>query len=156
MSHDTYTRLVTAMKAAGMLRYDLLRAPDRDCPYCRGSGRVDYDGDEYPPGTCACFCRGATSPRVGLGSGDCDDRDYDGDATPPAAHRWPPEMEPHGDCDDLCGGCNQATGVWRNRAILGANVTLCQTCWSDWYEGYLQHGRRDDDGTDCAGSGDTP
>jgi hypothetical protein len=26
------------------------------CPHCVGTGRVDYNGDEYPPGTNACCC----------------------------------------------------------------------------------------------------
>lgn len=28
----------------------------KDCPHCGGSGRVDYDDGEFPPGTNACCC----------------------------------------------------------------------------------------------------
>lgn len=33
-----------------------LVAPLAGCRHCGGSGRVDYESDEYPPGTNACCC----------------------------------------------------------------------------------------------------
>ena len=30
--------------------------PEKRCTQCKGTGRVPYESDEYPPGTNACYC----------------------------------------------------------------------------------------------------
>lgn len=38
------------------LQQQKLAPPLPTCPHCKGKGRVDFESDEYPPGTVQCCC----------------------------------------------------------------------------------------------------